>query len=117
MEQSFLQNLHTMSFSYLASTIKKSLRDFQFLKKTEIVAPKPIGFLCSFIPLLGGKVSLQPDIFKRQASCCYTQNTFAAENLLREPSRQFSTITMPAGKKTSRKRKCLNDDELIIPNK
>ncbi|KAL0645477.1 hypothetical protein Bca4012_043768 [Brassica carinata] len=56
MEQSFLQNLHTMSLSYLASTIKKSLRDFQFLKKTEIVAPKPIGFLCSFIPLLGGKL-------------------------------------------------------------
>ncbi|KAF3561153.1 hypothetical protein DY000_02015324 [Brassica cretica] len=78
---------------------------FSIPQKTEIVAPKPIGFHCSFNPLLGRKVSLQPDIFKRQASCCYTQNTFAAENLLRETSRHFSTITMPAGKKTSRKRK------------
>ncbi|KAG2288261.1 hypothetical protein Bca52824_047865 [Brassica carinata] len=46
----------TMSLSYLASTTKKSLRDFQFLKKTEIVALKPIGFLCSSIPLLGERV-------------------------------------------------------------
>ncbi|XP_018444973.2 sister chromatid cohesion 1 protein 2-like isoform X2 [Raphanus sativus] len=34
-----------------------------------------------------------------------------------ETSHQFSIITTPSGKESSRKRKCLIDDEVIIPNK
>lgn len=44
-----------MPLPYIPSTIKSSI-DLQCVGMMEIAATKPIGFLCSFIPFLAGKI-------------------------------------------------------------